>query len=85
MIRWRHEGDELCDEVVRILDLKPGQDGLQKLLDRLEGQEVEEPIRRFWNEVRLLHHQMNNIDMIRYQSNRHRALLLSLPDPHPLH
>jgi hypothetical protein len=51
MIRWRHEGDELCDEVVRILDLKPGQDGLQKLLDRLQAGEVEEPIRRFWNEV----------------------------------
>jgi hypothetical protein len=85
MIRWRHEGDELCDEVVRILDLKPGQDGLQKLLDRLEGQEVEEPIRRLWNEVRLLHQRLNNIDMIRYQSNRHRALLLSPPDPHLLH
>jgi hypothetical protein len=54
MNRWRHEGDELCDEVVRTLDLKPGQDGLQKLLDRLEGDEVEEPIRRFWNEVCLL-------------------------------
>jgi hypothetical protein len=54
MTRWRHEGDELCDEVVRILDLKPGQDGLQKLLDRLEGDEVEEPIRRFWDEVCLL-------------------------------
>jgi hypothetical protein len=51
MNRWRHEGDELCDEVVRLLDLKPGQDGLQKLLDRLEVGEVEEPIRRFWNEV----------------------------------
>ena len=55
MNRWRHEGDELCDEVVRILDLKPGQDGLQKLLDRLGGDEVGEPIRRFWNEVRSPH------------------------------
>lgn len=51
IIRWRHEGDELCDEVVRILDLKPGQDGLQKLLDRLESGEAEEPIRKFWSEV----------------------------------
>jgi len=51
MKRWRHEGDELCDEVVRILDLKPGQDGLQKLLDRLETGKAEEPITRFWDEV----------------------------------
>jgi len=51
MKRWRHQGDELCDEVVRILDLKPGQDGLQKLLDRLETGNAEEPITRFWDEV----------------------------------
>jgi hypothetical protein len=51
MIRWRHEGDELCDEVVRILDLKPGQDGLQKLLDRLETGNAEGPILHFWDEV----------------------------------
>jgi hypothetical protein len=51
MIRWRHEGDELCDEVVRILDLKPGQDGLEKLLDRLKSEKPEEPLLRFWDEV----------------------------------
>lgn len=82
MNRWRHEGDELCDEVVRILDLKPGQDGLQKLLDRLEGDEVEEPIRRFWNEVRPPHYLFNYINMGRYQSNRPLALPPSRPDPH---
>lgn len=41
--------------MVRILDLKPGQDGLQKLLDRLDTEKVEEPIQRFWAEVSFRH------------------------------
>lgn len=51
---WRHEGDPLCDQVVRELDLRPGQDGLQKLVDRLESGKVEPDncLQRFWDEVR---------------------------------
>ena len=41
--------------MVRILDLKPGQDGLQKLLDRLDTEKAEEPIQRFWDEVSFRH------------------------------
>lgn len=50
---WRHEGDALCDEVVRELDLRPGQDGLQKLQDRLESGKGSEVLQQFWDEVSL--------------------------------
>ena len=79
MKRWRHEGDELCDEVVRILDLKPGQDGLQKLLDRLETGKAEEPITRFWDEVSVPPHMKSGPDD-RSQENLRRALLPSRLD-----
>ncbi len=45
----------MCDAVVRALDLRPGQDGLQALLLYLEQRPVEdqaECIRSFWQEVR---------------------------------
>jgi hypothetical protein len=38
------------DAVVRALDLKPGQDVLQKLLDRLED-DPPECVKMYWEEV----------------------------------
>lgn len=48
---WRHEGDPLCDEVVRALNLKPGQDGLQRLIDGLQDPNADPCLGRFWKEV----------------------------------
>lgn len=48
-------GDPLCDEVVRTLGLKAGQDGLQRILEHLELPEMEraECVVQFWEEVSL--------------------------------
>ena len=52
-LSWRHEGDPLCDAVVRALDLRHGQDGLQIILDHLDRpiSEQHECVRSFWREV----------------------------------
>nr|XP_031858553.1 uncharacterized protein CI109_006076 [Kwoniella shandongensis]KAA5525625.1 hypothetical protein CI109_006076 [Kwoniella shandongensis] len=50
---WRHEGDDLCDSVVRALNLRPGQDGLQILLDHLvlPKEKQAECVITFWNQI----------------------------------
>jgi hypothetical protein len=50
---WRHEGDELCDSVVRELRLGPGQDGLQAILDHIERPVAEQAacVQAFWAQV----------------------------------
>ncbi|KAK8858904.1 hypothetical protein IAR55_003135 [Kwoniella newhampshirensis] len=50
---WRHEGDDLCDSVVRAINLRPGQDGLQVLLDHLELPKAEqaECVKTFWDQI----------------------------------
>ncbi|ORY26804.1 hypothetical protein BCR39DRAFT_560389 [Naematelia encephala] len=47
---WRHEGDEICDQVVEILKLRPGQDGLEALLAHLDLPIEEQAtcVREFW-------------------------------------
>jgi hypothetical protein len=54
IVRWRHSGDALSDEVVRALGLKAGQDGLQRILDHLELPDSEQSgcVKQFWAEVR---------------------------------
>ncbi|CAD6586807.1 MAG: hypothetical protein TREMPRED_004561 [Tremellales sp. Tagirdzhanova-0007] len=50
---WRREGDPLSDAVVRELQLRPGQDGLEVLLTYLERPLTDqaECVRSFWQEI----------------------------------
>ncbi|SCZ93663.1 BZ3500_MvSof-1268-A1-R1_Chr6-3g08804 [Microbotryum saponariae] len=56
----RHRSDPLSDDVVDLLDLKPGQDGLKAVEEYFqregkavsaEDEKIPEPIRKFWQEV----------------------------------